>query len=121
MPDASAIANRYITAWNETNSDRRRGLLASLWTEDATYTDPLMHGEGLNQIDGLIDAVQRQFPDFRFALAGRVDGYGNQLRFSWELGPEGGESLIGGTDFAVLDGDRLKAVIGFLDKVPAGA
>jgi hypothetical protein len=37
------------------------------------------------------------------------------------LGPEGGESLIGGTDFGTLDGDRLKTVIGFLDKVPAAA
>ena len=69
----------------------------------------------------LIAAVQARFPDFRFALTGRPDGYGDHVRFSWELGPEGGEGFVKGTDFAVLDGERLKAVSGFLDQVPAGA
>jgi hypothetical protein len=29
--------------------------------------------------------------------------------------------MIKGTDFVVTEGDRLKSVTGFLDKVPAGA
>ncbi|HEY1394391.1 MAG TPA: nuclear transport factor 2 family protein, partial [Methylibium sp.] len=35
--------------------------------------------------------------------------------------PEGEPDLIKGTDFVLLDGGLLKAVTGFLDKVPAGA
>jgi hypothetical protein len=120
MLDANTIATRYITVWNETNQHRRRDLLAKTWTEDATYTDPLMHGQGHGQIDSLIAAVQERFPGHRFALTGRVDGYGQQLRFSWALGPESGESLIKGTDFGTLEGERLKSVIGFLDQVPTG-
>jgi hypothetical protein len=89
MLDATGIANRSIAVWNEANSTRRRELLGKTWAEDATYTDPLMRGEGLNQIDGLIAAVQERFPGYRFALIGRVDGYGQQLRFCWELGPAG--------------------------------
>jgi hypothetical protein len=121
MSDAAVIANHYIAVWNETDSQRRRALLAHSWTEDGTYTDPLMHGEGHDEIDALIGAVQQRFPDFRFALTGRADGYGDHVRFSWELGPKDGESLIKGTDFAVLEGDRLKSVSGFLDQVPAAA
>jgi hypothetical protein len=121
MTNPAMIADRYIALWNETDPGRRRDLLASTWTEDATYVDPLMQGAGHGQIDGLIAAVQARFPGFRFALIGQPDGYGDHVRFSWQLGPEGGEGLIEGTDFAVLDGERLKAVSGFLDKVPAGA
>jgi hypothetical protein len=121
MTDATSIANRYIALWNETNASRRQGLLADLWTEDGTYIDPLMQGSGHSQIDALISAVHQRFPDFRFSLIGQPDGYGNQVRFSWQLGPEGADGPIKGTDFATLDNGRLKQVTGFLDQVPAGA
>lgn len=121
MTDAATLASRYIDLWNETDPQRRRSLMAGLWTETGTYVDPLMQGRGHEQIDALIAAVHRQFPGFRFALAGRPDGYGSQLRFSWQLGPEGGEAPIKGTDFATVENGRLASVTGFLDQVPAAA
>lgn len=116
------IAARYVAAWNETDPDRRRALVAALWTEDATYGDPVMQGRGQGGIEALIAGVQARFPDFRFAVSGRPDGYGDRVRFSWDLGPEGGEAVVQGTDFATLAGDgRLQAVAGFLDRVPPAA
>src|SRR5262245_62124918 len=121
MTDPTTIAERYLAVWNETDAARRRTLIAEAWTEAGTYVDPLMRGEGHEQIDALVAAVHARFPGFRFKLAGSADGYGDNLRFSWALGPEGGESLIKGTDFAILEGERLKTVHGFLDQVPAAA
>ena len=121
MTDAATIAHRYIALWNETNAARRQDLLANLWTEDGTYIDPLMQGSGHSQIDALISAVHQRFPEFRFSLIGRPDGYGDHVRFSWQLGPEGADGPIKGSDFATLDNGRLKHVVGFLDQVPAGA
>ncbi|MBD2746015.1 nuclear transport factor 2 family protein [Microvirga sp. BT688] len=121
MTDATSIANRYIALWNETNADRRQDQLANLWSEDGTYSDPLMQGSGHSQIDALISAVHQRFPDFRFSLIGQPDGYGENIRFSWQLGPEGADGPIKGTDFATLNNGRLKQVTGFLDQVPAGA
>jgi hypothetical protein len=121
MTDTTRIADRYIAVWNEIDPVRRRALLAESWTETATYVDPLMQGQGLDQIGSLIDAVHARFPGFRFILDGRVDGYGDKIRFSWTLGPEGQTDMIKGTDFAVVEGGRLRSVTGFLDKVPAGA
>lgn len=116
------IAARYVAAWNETDPDRRRALVAALWTEDATYGDPVMQGQGHGGIESLIAGVQARFPGFRFALSGRADGCGDCLRFSWDLGPENGEAVVQGTDFATLAGDgRLRAVAGFLDRVPPAA
>jgi hypothetical protein len=121
MTDAAIIANRYIDLWNETDPQRRRTLLAELWNETGTYLDPLMQGQGHDQIDALIAGVHGQFPGFRFALLGQPDGYGNQIRFSWQLGPEGSGGPIKGTDFATLENRRLASVTGFLDQVPAAA
>jgi hypothetical protein len=120
MTNTKQIAERYIAVWNETDPVRRRDLLAAGWIETATYVDPVMRGQGLEQIGSLIDAVQARFPGFRFTLDGRVDGYEDKVRFSWALGPEDQADLIKGTDFAVVEGGRLRSVTGFLDKVPAG-
>lgn len=121
MTDANSKAERYIAIWNETDAACRSALIAETWDEAATYVDPLMRGEGHAQINALVDAVQARFPGYRFELIGTADSYGDNLRFSWGLGPHGGEHLIKGTDFAVLDGGRLKAVHGFLDQLPDAA
>ena len=55
------------------------------------------------------------------ALIGAPNGYGDQLRFSWGLGPDGADSPIKGTDFAVLKEGRIRSITGFLDQVPQGA
>src|SRR6476659_7294631 len=76
--------------------------------------------DGPEAIASMIGAVQHQFPEFSFRLAGPVDGHHNQARFGWELGPAGSPAPIVGFDVAVSDDSgRIKTVLGFLDKVPA--
>jgi hypothetical protein len=120
MTDATTIARRYIELWNERTPSRRREMLATDWTADARYTDPLMSGDGHDGVDALIAGVQQRFPDFKFTLIGAPNGYGDQLRFSWGLGPDGADSPIKGTDFAVLKDGRIRSITGFLDQVPQG-
>jgi SnoaL-like domain len=114
------IIQRYIAAWNEKDPGRRRGLVDQVWAADGSYTDPLVDVRGRDEIDAVIAGAQQQFPGMVFRLAGPVDAHHNQARFTWELGPAGGEALVVGFDVAVLDGDgHLRSVHGFLDKVPA--
>lgn len=125
MTDVTTIANNYIDLWNERTESRRRDMLSRGWTADASYVDPLMKGDGHAGVDALIAGVQQRFPDFRFKLIGEPNGFGDhlrfQLRFSWGLGPDGVDSPIKGTDFAVLRDGRIQSITGFLDQVPAGA
>lgn len=121
MRDSKTIAEAYIALWNETDPPRRARLLSESWTTDATYVDPLMRGAGHQEIDGLVAAVQSRFPAFRFALLGKVDGFADRARFSWAFGPPDGEAVVKGTDFVLREGDRIKAVTGFLDRAPAAA
>ena len=121
MTDINTIASSYIALWNERTPSRRREMLATSWTADASYVDPLMRGDGHDGVDALIAGVQERFPDFRFTLIGQPNGYGDHLRFSWGLGPDGADGPIKGTDFAVLKDGRIRSITGFLDQVPAGA
>jgi SnoaL-like domain len=122
MIDAEEIARRYLASWNETDAGVRRRLVGGLWTEDASYADPMMQAAGQDGIAALIGGVHRQFPGYRFALTGQADGHGRFVRFSWSLSPRDGAVVARGTDFGVVAADgRLAEVTGFLDQVPAVA
>jgi SnoaL-like domain len=121
MTDVNTIASSYIELWNERTASRRREMLATNWTADAKYVDPLMSGDGHDGVNALIAGVQQRFPDFKFKLIGKAIGFGDHLRFSWGLGPDGVDSPIKGTDFAVLKDGHIRSITGFLDQVPQGA
>lgn len=120
MIDATRIAQRYIATWNEADAAQRRELIARVFTEDATYVDPVMAGSGHDGIDAMIAAAQQQFPGFRFTLVGTAEAHNDRIRFSWSLGAAGAPPAARGTDFAVVAADgRLRAVTGFLDSTAA--
>src|SRR5215213_4062960 len=117
--DFAAVVERYFAAWNETNAERRRALIAQTWADDASYLDPLMQGQGHAGIDAMIAAVQDRFAGHRFQQLGAADGHHDRLRFAWELAPEGGAAIAAGTDFGIVAADgRLQMITGFLDQVP---
>ena len=116
------VVTRYLNCWNETDPTARRKLIEEAWAADASYIDPLAEAHGRDAIDATIAAVQGQFPGLHFRLAGAVDTHHHIARFTWELGPTGGEAVVVGFDVAELDTDgRITKVYGFLDKVPSGA
>jgi len=119
MTDLETIAKNYIAAWNEAEPTRRHKLVETAFAADIRYHDPIMQGDGHDGIGALIEGVHAQFPGFRFSLKGSPDGFGDHIRFSWGLGPDGSEAIIEGTDFGIIEGGRLKRVTGFLDKMPA--
>ncbi|MGA8602191.1 MAG: nuclear transport factor 2 family protein [Beijerinckiaceae bacterium] len=121
MKTPNEIADAYISTWNERDQTKRNTLIARDWSEGAIYIDPLMQGTGHSEIASLIDAVQERFPDFRFSLLSKPDGFGANVRFSWGLGPQDAEPAIKGTDFVTLENGQLQRVVGFLDQLPAGA
>ncbi|MGW3470971.1 nuclear transport factor 2 family protein [Saccharopolyspora sp. NPDC000995] len=114
------LLDRYIATWNERDADKRRAMVDELWANEGTYTDPLADVQGREAIDATIAAVQAQFPDFVFRAGVVFDAHHDIARFTWELGPAGGEAAVVGFDVAVLDENtRIKAIHGFLDNVPA--
>ena len=117
--DPADIATRYLAAWNERDAERRRALVAALWAKDAAFRDPIMAGDGRAEIDAVIAGVQVRYPEFRFRQIGKADGFGDYVRLSWGLGPEGVDAPIKGTDFACVEAGQLKRVTGFFDQLPA--
>ncbi|MFC8513113.1 nuclear transport factor 2 family protein [Streptomyces sp. NPDC057257] len=114
---------RYFEAWNAAEPEELAKAVAAAWTADGSYTDPLAEVGGHEQIAAVIAAAHEQFPGFAFRPAGAVDGHHDTARFSWELVNESdGSAPVAGFDVITLDADgRIRSVLGFLDRVPAGA
>ena len=115
--DLNNLINRYIEAWNETDGERRRELVAAVWSDDGTYLDPLMSGAGHDSIATMIGLAQQQFPEHHFELSFGPDAHNDAVRFAWRLyGPDGDAPVAAGVDFGVVTDDgRLRSVTGFLE------
>ncbi|MET9493436.1 nuclear transport factor 2 family protein [Streptomyces sp. NPDC006552] len=116
----TAVA-RYFEAWNAPDAEERGKAVAAAWTEDGTYTDPLAEVAGHDGIAAVIGAAREQFPGFSFRPLGTVEGHHMIVRFGWELVSEADDGApVAGSDVIELAGDgRIRAVHGFLDRVPA--
>jgi hypothetical protein len=119
MSDITTTVHNYIAVWNETGADERRALIAGTFTDDATYLDPIMSGNGAAEIDAMIAGAQAQFPGTRFELSMGPDLHHDRVRFAWRLvSAAEGAPVAAGVDFAtVADDGRLRDVVGFLEPV----
>ncbi len=116
MTDSERLVQDYLAMWNEPDPEARRGLVARTLTEDATYLDPMMSGEGVDGISAMIEAARAQFPGHRFALHAGPDSHHDRLRFSWSLAANGGAPVAVGTDYVTVSDDgRMRSVTGFLE------
>jgi hypothetical protein len=119
MTDAAKIAETCLAPWNERDANKRTALLKANWQHNATYADPLTAAAGADEISAAIGGVQAQFPNFRFTLIGKPQGVGDNVRFSWALGPgDYVDAPVEGTDFVQLADGKPAAITGFLDKMP---
>lgn len=117
MTDFNQIADRYLASWNERDTARRDAAVTGVFAATASFVDPIAQSEGVAGISAMIGQVQERFPGHGFKRLGDADGFGNRLRFSWEL-VSGGVVVVKGTDVVTLDeAGKAQAVIGFFDFV----
>ncbi len=119
MTDVRALVEQYIAVWNETDGDKRRALIADVFSAGAGYTDPLGAVTGHDGIDQFVAGAQQQFAGLTFSLPAEPDAHHDLARFQWYLGaPGAAEPVAIGFDVVELEDGKIAAVHGFLDKIP---
>ncbi len=115
--DLSALIDRYIAIWNETDPNARRTLIEATWAENATYTDPILAGTGRDGIDAMIAGFQQAYPDHTFDLTGDNPLDQAAHRFGWRLLSPTGELQMTGEDIYELDAEGfLQSIVGSFDQ-----
>ncbi len=116
----TALVDRYIAAWNETDASRRQALIALTFTDKARYLDPVLAGDGHDGIDAMVGAVHAKYPGYTFSRTSDINGHHDRAMFNWALGPKDGPLFVKGVDVAVVSADgRLAQVDGFFTEVNA--
>ncbi len=119
MTDVEQLVQEYLAMWNEPDPEARRALVARTVTDDATYLDPIMSGEGIDGISAMIGAAQAQFPSHQFTLHTGPDAHHDRVRFSWSLAANGAALAAIGTDYVTVSADgRMRSITGFLETGP---
>lgn len=117
MTDHDRVIDTYIAACNETDPARRRTLVARAFIEEAAFCDPATECAGHAALDAMLQGIQAQFPGHRICRTGTVAAHHDCLRFTWSMAPEGSETVVAGTDVAVVAPDgRFRSITGFFDQ-----
>lgn len=112
-PDVAALVDAYFAMWNEDDPARRAELIASAWTDEGAYTDPLLEAEGPEALSAMVDTVHQHYPGQRFRRTTAIDSHHDHHRFGWQLG-EGDELVVAGLDVAHVGADgQLVRITGF--------
>jgi hypothetical protein len=117
--DPTALIDRYCAVWNEPDAARRHALLAEVWGDGASYTDPTFAGDGAALL-AHIAALRARRPGTRVLRTSAVDVHHDVARFAWHLVLPDGSTLPEGIDIVLLsaDGTRIERIIGFFGPLP---
>jgi hypothetical protein len=123
---AAELAKRYLALWNEPDGDRRRRMIAELWTEDGRHIlqppqeireiaarpgiglAALLEARGYEEIAArAASAYEHWVGSEGLSFRGRDDAerLGDVVKFHWEAVAKDGELFGVGLNFLVLAAD----------------
>ena len=122
---AAALAEKYLALWNEPDADRRRRMIAELWTEDGRHVlqppqeiraiaarpglgmTAILEARGYVEIEArAASAYEHWVGSEGLSFRGRddVERLGDVVKFHWEAVAKNGEVFGVGLSFLVLAG-----------------
>lgn len=109
------LIDRYCAVWSARDPQERQELLAPIWADGATYTDPSVHAVGAENLLAHIAGIQDANPGVRILRSSELDVHHDTARFAWTFVMPDGSRLPPGLDVVFLDASqtRLTRVIGF--------
>ena len=120
---AEELADRYLALWNEPDADRRRRMIAELWTQDGRHAlqppqeiraiaaqpgiglTAILEARGYEEIEARVaSAYEHWVGSEGLSFRGRDDAerLGDVVKFHWEAVAKDGEVFGVGLNFLVL-------------------
>ena len=134
---AAELAEKYLALWNEPDADRRRRMIAELWTEDGRHflqppqeirgiaaqpgigLTAILEARGYEEIEARVaSAYEHWVGSEGLSFRGRDDAerLGDVVKFHWEAVTNEGETAAVGLNVLVLAADgRIERNYTFVD------
>ncbi len=93
MSDLETFVQNYIAVWNESDAERRRALIRTLWQDDASHLARTLEAIGHAGIEKRVtDAYEKWVKEKGnvFRLRDGVDGHHGTVKLRWEMLPAAG-------------------------------
>jgi hypothetical protein len=126
---AEELADRYLALWNEPDADRRRRMIAELWTEHGRHLlqppqeiraiaaqpgiglTAILEARGYEEIEARVASAYEHWvgsEGLSFRGRGDADQLGDVVKFHWEAVTEDGEVFAVGLNVLVLADGRIE-------------
>jgi hypothetical protein len=126
VESAAALAEKYVTLWNEPDADRRRRMIAELWAEDGRHflqppqeireiaaqpgiaMTAILEARGYQEIAARAASAYEHWvgsEGLSFRARGDADRLGEVVKLHWEAVAKDGTVSAVGLSFLVLTAD----------------
>ncbi|MFP9098954.1 hypothetical protein ACLI09_07865 [Flavobacterium sp. RHBU_24] len=115
---STLLQDSLLLIWNNRNAAERLHIMGKIYAPSITFfeSDNSAPFIGFESINTLIEKLQQDWPaDFEFTLTRPVKINHNIQHINWELGIPGQQAVAKGSDIAIIEDNKIKALYLFLD------
>ena len=105
-----------LEVFGQRDSARRAAVIAELYTADCTFFEADEQVTGREALNARVGSILKDAPGFVFRAVGPAQVNHDLGRLRWQLGPAGAPPVVTGTDIAVFEQERIRALYTFLDE-----
>jgi hypothetical protein len=105
-----------LEVFGERDSARRAAAIAELYTADCRFFEAEEQVTGREALNAKVGSILKDAPGFVFRAAAPAQVNHDLGRLRWQLGPAGAPPVVTGTDIAVFEHGRIRALYTFIDE-----
>jgi len=105
-----------LEVFGQRDSVRRAAAIAELYTADCMFFEVEEQVAGRDELNAKVGSILKDAPGFVFRAVAPAQVNHDLGRLRWQLGPPGAPPVVTGTDIAVFEHGRIRALYTFLDQ-----
>jgi hypothetical protein len=113
---APLMERNLLEVFGQRDAARRAAAIAELYTADCTFFEAEEQVTGREALNAKVGNILKDAPGFVFRAVGPAQVNHDLGRLRWQLGPPGAPPVVTGTDIAVFEHERIRALYTFLDE-----
>jgi hypothetical protein len=111
---ADLMERNLLEVFGQVDSARRAATIAELYTADCRFFEAEEQVTGREALNAKVGSILKGAPGFVFRAAGPAQVNHDLGLLRWQLGPAGAPPVVTGTDVAVFEHGRIRALYTFL-------
>jgi hypothetical protein len=105
-----------LEVFGQRDSARRAAAIGEIYTADCTFFEAEEQVTSREALNAKVGSILKDAPGFVFHAVGPAQINHDLGRLRWQFGPAGAPPVVTGTDIAVFEHGRIRALYTFLNE-----